>query len=288
LQAFLRSTILYCYLRKVLASDHGPEGLQKRLTEAEEENVNLKKAVAKHEEDLRVLGEHSAMMECEASDPSKARDQAEAKLLKLSEEIERLRSENAKLREDQRVLQAENAELQEDHSILKEDLGQLEEKHSDVLEQLRESQASVEQAVASKVVAEEKFQHFNSLYKGLRLELKEAKAKAGAYLRQFSFASRVRDSAWADEIHLGFETFRTWWKDPAQKMDLNSVNIEGIPMMSGAIRQLISLSREEMPDAVGIDRFDYKPEAAPEGGEAEKEPEDAMNCPLAQDPPIDP
>jgi predicted nucleic acid-binding Zn-ribbon protein len=280
--------ILYCYLRKVSASDDGPEGLQKRLTEAEEENANLKKAVAKHEEDLQVLGEHSAMMECEASDASKARDRAEAKLSKLSEEIERLRSENAKLREDQRVLQAENAELQEDHFILKEDLGQLEEKHSDVLEQLRESRASVERVVASKVVAEEKFQHFNNLYKGLRLELKEAKAKAADYLRQLSFASRVRDLAWADGIHLGFETFRTWWKDPARKMDLNSVNIEDIPMTSGAIRQLISLGREEMSDAVGIDRFDYKPETVPEGGEAEKEPEDAMNCPLAQDPPIDP
>jgi hypothetical protein len=167
-------------------------------------------------------------------------------------------------------------------------LGQLEEKHSDVLEQLRESRASVERAVASKVVAEEKFQHFNSLYKGLRLELKEAKAKAVDYLRQLSFASRVRDSAWADGIHLCFETFRTWWKDSTRKMDLNSINIKDIPMTSGAIGQLISLGREEMPDAVGIDRFDYKPETIPEGGEAEKEPEDAMNCPLAQDPPIDP
>jgi vacuolar-type H+-ATPase subunit I/STV1 len=253
LQAFLRSTVLYCYLRKVSASDDGPEGLRKKLTEAKEESANLKKVVAKHEEDLRVLGEHSAMMECEASDASKARDQAKAKLSKLSEEVELLRSENTKLREDHRVLQAKNAELQEDHSILKEDLGQLEEKHSDVLEQLKESQALVERAVASKVIAEEKFQHFNSLYKGMRLELKEAKAKATDYLHQLSFALRVRDSAWADGLHLGFETFRTWWKDPAWKMDLNSVNIEDIPMTSGAIRQLISLGREEMPDAVGID-----------------------------------
>jgi septal ring factor EnvC (AmiA/AmiB activator) len=97
LQAFLRSTILYCYLHKVSAFDDRPEGLQKRLTEAEEENANLKKAVAKHEEDLRVLGEHSAMMECEASNASKARDRAEAKLSKLSKEIECLRFENAKL-----------------------------------------------------------------------------------------------------------------------------------------------------------------------------------------------
>jgi hypothetical protein len=43
-----------------------------------------------------------------------------------------------------------------------------------------------------------------------------------------------------------------------------------------------------MPDAVGIDRFDYRPEAAPEGGEAEKKPEDATNSPPAQDPPVDP
>jgi chromosome segregation ATPase len=84
------------------------EGLEKEAYRSEEENAKLKKAVAKHEEDLRVLGEHSAMMECEASDASKARDRAEAKLSKLSEEVERLRSENAKLREDHRILQAKN------------------------------------------------------------------------------------------------------------------------------------------------------------------------------------
>jgi hypothetical protein len=43
-----------------------------------------------------------------------------------------------------------------------------------------------------------------------------------------------------------------------------------------------------MPDAVGIDRFDYRPEAAPEGGEAEKEPDDAEKPPPAQDPPVEP
>jgi hypothetical protein len=275
-------------MRKVSASDDGPENLQRRLSEVEEENANLKKSVAKHEEDLRVLAEHSAVMECEASDASKARDRAEARLSKLSEEIESLRSENVKLREDHRVLEAENAELLEDHSILKEDYKMLEEKHSDTLEHLAESQASMERAVEGKVVAEEKFQHFNTLYKGMRLELKEVKAKAADYLRQLSFASRVRDSAWADGLHLGFETFRAWWRDPARKMDLNSVNIEDIPMTKEAIRQLISLGQEEMPDAAGIDRFAYRPEVAPEGGEAEKDHDDAEGPPSAQDPPVEP
>jgi hypothetical protein len=64
-------------------------------------------------------------------------------------------------------------------------------------------------------------------------------------------------------------------------MDLNLVNIEDIPMTSGAIRQIISLGREEMSDAVGIDRFDYKPEAASKGGEAEKRSEDATDSPPA-------
>jgi hypothetical protein len=285
LQAFLRSTVLYCYMRKVSTSDSGPSNLQRRLSEIEEENAILKRSVAKHEEDLRVLAEHSAMMECEASDASMARDRAETKLSKLSEEIERLRSENEKLREDHRVLEVENAGLLEDHSILKEDYKLLEEKQSDILEQLAESQASAERAVEGRVVAEEKFHHFNALYKGMRLELKEAKAKAADYLHQLSFASRVRDSAWADGLHLGFETFRTWWRDPARKMDLNSVNIEDIPMTKEAIRQLISLGREEMPDAAGIDRFAYHPEAAPEGGEAEKEHDDAENPLPAEDPP---
>jgi hypothetical protein len=138
------------------------------------------------------------------------------------------------------------------------------------------------------VVAEERFQHFNTLYKGMKLELKEVKAKVAGYLHQLSFASRVRDSAWADGLHLGFETFRTWWRDPAMKMDLNSVNIEDIPMTMEAIRQLISLGREEMPDAARIDRFDYRPEADPEGGEAEKESDDAEKLPPVQDPPLEP
>ena len=57
-----------------------------------------------------------------------ARDQAEARLAQLSEEL--------------KCLQAEHAELQEDHSILKEDQWQLEEKHSEILEELKSSQAS--------------------------------------------------------------------------------------------------------------------------------------------------
>jgi chromosome segregation ATPase len=144
-------------MRKVSPSDGEPENQPGRLSEVEEENANLKKAVAKHEEDLRVLAEHSAMMECEASDAAKAKDRAEAKLPKLSEEIERLRFENEKLREDHRVLEVENAELLEDHSILKEDYKLHKEKQSDLLEQLAESQALVERATEGKVIAEEKF-----------------------------------------------------------------------------------------------------------------------------------
>jgi predicted nucleic acid-binding Zn-ribbon protein len=150
LQAFLRLAILYYYFRKVSATGDGLEDLKKRLVEAKEELAMLKKVVAKNEEDLRVLGEHSAMMVCEAFDASKARDRVKAKLSKLSEEVEGLCAKNAKLREEHRIFQAKNVELQED-------LGQLKEKHFEVLEQLKESQALVDWAVANKVVGEEKF-----------------------------------------------------------------------------------------------------------------------------------
>jgi hypothetical protein len=66
-----------------------------------------------------------------------------------------------------------------------------------------------------------------------------------------SFASRLRDAAWADGIHLRFETFKTWWKDPAQRVDLNSMNIKDILCTNEAIRHLLSLGREEMPNAAG-------------------------------------
>jgi hypothetical protein len=137
-----------------------------------------------------------------------------------------------------------------------------------------------------KVVAEEKFQHLQ----GDEAGIEGGQGKGGRLLTSvvLHLASSVRDSAWADGIHLGFETFRTWWRDPVRKMDLNSVNIEDIPMMSEAIRQLISLGQEEMPNAMGIDRFDCRPEAVPEGGEVEKKAKDVVNSPSAKDPPVDP
>jgi hypothetical protein len=104
-----------------------------------------------------------------------------------------------------------------------------------------------------------------------------------------SFASRVRDVAWADRIHLGFETFRTWWMDPAQRVDLNMVNIEDILCTNEAIRHLFSLGREEILEAVGIAEFDYhlpapEPEAAEEGGEAREASENAEATLVVQDP----
>ena len=93
----------------------------------------------------------------------------------------------------------------------------------------------------------------------MSLELKEAKAKANNYLHQLSFASRVRDAAWADGLHLGFETFRTWWKDPSRKVDLDKMHVEDVPCTSETMRWLTSLCREEMPDAASIAVFGYHP-----------------------------
>jgi hypothetical protein len=124
LQGFLRSTLLYCYFCKVSVFNDGVEDLKKRLEEAEGENAKLKEVVAKKEEDLQLLGQHSALMECKACNASKARDRVEAGLSKLSEEFTRLGSLSIR---------------QEDHSILNEELGQLEEKHTETLEQLKES-----------------------------------------------------------------------------------------------------------------------------------------------------
>ena len=73
------------------------------------------------------------------------------------------------------------------------------------------------------------------MYKKMRLQLKEANAKVANYLHQLSFTSRIPDSTWADGIHLGFETFKTWWRDPARKVDLNMVNIKDIPSTVEAI-----------------------------------------------------
>ena len=85
-------------------------------------------------------------------------------------------------------------------------------------------------------------------------------------------------------------TVRTWWQDPTRKMDLNLVNIKDIPCTSETIWWMTSLGREEMPNVVGIDEFDYKPKGdrfkvALEGGKAKEAPtKDAEATPTARDP----
>ena len=125
----------------------------------------------------------------------------------------------------------------------------------------------------------------------MSLELKEAKAKVDDYLHQLSFASRVRDAAWVDGLHLGFETFRTWWKDPSRMVDRDKMHVENVPCTSETMRRLTSLSREEMPDAAGIAVFDYHPltedsEATPEEVQTRKAAEDAEATSTAQDPAV--
>jgi hypothetical protein len=70
---------------------------------------------------------------------------------------------------------------------------------------------------------------------------------------------------------------------------LNSVNIEDIPCTNEAIRRLLSLGQEEMPDAAGISQFDYRPPAsepkvAEEDGEAREASGNVEATPVVQDP----
>jgi hypothetical protein len=81
------------------------------MASVEEENAKLKAVIAKHEDNLRVLGEHSTLMEYEASDTSKARDQAKVELAAMSEEFESMRAMHVALQENHVALQAEHEEL---------------------------------------------------------------------------------------------------------------------------------------------------------------------------------
>jgi uncharacterized protein (DUF3084 family) len=67
--------------------------------------------VSKHEDDLRVLGEHLAVMECEVSDALKARDRARVELATLSEEFEDMQAKHSALQESHTALQAKHTEL---------------------------------------------------------------------------------------------------------------------------------------------------------------------------------
>jgi hypothetical protein len=76
-------------------------------------------------------------------------------------------------------------------------------------------------------------------------------------------------------------------------VDLNSVNIEDILCTNEDINRLLSLGQKEMPDAVGIAEFDYRPpalepKAAEESGEAREASGNAEAAPAVQDPHVTP
>jgi chromosome segregation ATPase len=160
---------------------------------------------------------------------------AESRILELTAELENLR--------------ATHRQLQEDHSILRKDLGQLEEKHAEVMEQLNGSQAKeankkakVQEATRVYIITEEWCMFFKEKLIERKAQLTDTKARQGDaesravnYLKQLSHASRIRDTAWADGIILGFETFHSWWSDPARIVDLNEVVGEDIPCSNEAL-----------------------------------------------------
>ena len=100
----------------------------------------------------------------------------------------------------------------------------------------------------------------------------------------------MQDATWANGLYLGFETFRTWGKDPSRKIDLDKLKVKDVPCTNETMRRLTSLNREEeMPDVAGIAVFDYHPpaedsEAALEGAQTREVVEDAEATPTARDP----
>jgi chromosome segregation ATPase len=163
--------------------------------------------VAKHEDDLRVLGEHSAMMEIEASDASKRRDRAVAELASMTEEVQGTRARLAALQESHDALQTAHAGLQEDHSIVKEELGLLEEKHNETLEQLKESKETVEKVSEDKLIAEERYKHFRDEHRKLTHGLRKAEAKAADYFHQLSLLRGFEMLPGLTECTLGSRLF---------------------------------------------------------------------------------
>ena len=249
----MKSLILYCYFQKFSeASAPETKDLKSKMAELEAKNAKLKETVSKQDEELLLLGHQQAVIQTEASEAITARIEAKAKVAKLLAEVE--------------GLWAEVGELQKDNSIINKDLGQLEETHVEVSKQLKVAQdecayqkTMLENATKATVIAEEKLKFFNSKYVKARAQLKKAKAQAANYLRQLSFASWVWNSVFADELILGFETFRTWAKDPTHSINLDEVNIEDILSSDAAMSQLTNLGQEQMPDTVGMKDFTYDP-----------------------------
>jgi septal ring factor EnvC (AmiA/AmiB activator) len=93
LHAFVKSLLIYSYLRKVSNSKVKVESLRKKLAKAEWENAKFKETVAKQNEDLLTLGKHLSKMECEDDKASMAKDRVEARLAKLSEKFKSLQAE---------------------------------------------------------------------------------------------------------------------------------------------------------------------------------------------------
>lgn len=83
-----------------------------------------------------------------------------------------------------------------------------------------------------------------------------------------------RDDPW-------FQTLRNWANDPAHTVDLNTVKPEAIPLADEALKQLISLGQDLMPDAMGINKFAHKPFTDSKGGSSGNDDKSASGAETA-------
>ena len=71
------------------------ESLRKKLAESEEENAQLKETLARQDKELILFNRLMSKVQCEAFEASLARDRAESRLAKLSDELNNLKAKHA-------------------------------------------------------------------------------------------------------------------------------------------------------------------------------------------------
>lgn len=228
------------------------ETLKKKLEDAEAEIKQLQESSAQQDNELLLSGEQITQLEVQSA-------QAHSRIQELETKLAAKKAKSKMLLTDYSALEDEASQIKEKHAEAELQCRATESRINLVSEELQEAQKEASVQCTITEVAEKKLLATEEKQKSTEEKLEAAeektlslkgkfsrakdqviryKEKARSFYKQLSFGSWAWDSGWGIGFIVGFETFRSWSKNPSKHADLDIVKPEDIPPTKEAIKKL--------------------------------------------------
>lgn len=243
------------------------ETLKKKLEDAEAEIKQLQESSAQQDNELLLSGEQITQLEVQSA-------QAHSRIQELETKLAAKKAKSKMLLTDYSALEDEASQIKEKHveaelqcratesriNLFSEELQEAQKEASvqcTITEAAEEKQKLTEKKLLATEekqksteekleAAEEKTLSLKGKFSRAKDQVIRYKEKARSFYKQLSFGSWAWDSGWGIGFIVGFETFRSWSKNPSKHADLDIVKPEDIPPTKEAIKKIAIVRQEQM------------------------------------------